>query len=186
MDNINIDLKLLQKLDININEYLTLWDIANNLEISSIFNYGIAELVSLEKKGLIKLTNEAITLRGKGTRIFNTTDELFEEWINLYPTYVLSSNGSKRALSPASSDTILGKRLKTKWNNLFKKDADAQRQAIEVLRAMIKSKTKDGSMCYFVEATRFLNEGFHEKEAHLIGENSETNNNNYGESEDWL
>lgn len=185
MERIVIDLNMLSKLGINVNEYLVLYDIANELSISTVFNYGVTELVSLEQKGLIKLTNEGIFLRGKGTKIFNTGEDLFEEWLSLYPTYVLSTSGSKRALSPASSDTILGKRLKTKWNNMFKKDADAQKQAIAVLRAMIKSKTKDGSLCYMVEATRFLNEGFHEKEAHLIGENSETNNDKY-ESEDWL
>lgn len=184
MKNINIDLKLIQKLGININEYLTLYDIANNLEISSIFNYGVAEIVNLEKKGLIKATNEGVFLRGKAEKIFSSNDDLFEEWITIYPTYVLSTNGQRRSLSPASCDTILGKRLRTKWNNLFKKDIEAQKQCIEVLKAMIKAKTKDGSLCYMIEATRFLNEGFHEKESHLI-EDININNDNY-EREDWL
>ncbi len=184
MDRIVIDLAVLSKLGVNINEYLVLYDVANELSISSVFNYGVTELVSLEKKGLIKLTDTEIFLRGKGTKVFSIDEDLFETWLSIYPTTVKKSSGEKRALSPSSPDTILGERLKKKWNAIFKRDKEKQLNAIEVLKAEIKSKTKDGSLEYMVEAARWLNEGFFEKLDYLV-ENDNSDSDNYL-NEDYL
>lgn len=187
MEKIVIDLKMLNELGININEYLVLYDIANELSISSIFDYGVKELVSLEKKGFIKLTEDQIFLREKGNKIFNSEEDLFEVWLNEYPIKVKTSKGSTRALSPASSDTILGQKLRNKWYLLFKKDIKAQFKAIEVLRAEVKDKTKSGDLEFMVEAARWLNEGFFEKMDHLIENKNDSpfESDNYA-NEDYL
>ena len=184
MVNISIDFELLKKLKISVNEYLILYDVANDFTISGIFNYNAAELVQLEKKALLKLTEEGIFLRGKATEIFSTKEDYFSQWIDLYPTVVKKNAGGSRALSPASSDTILGSRLRKKWDLVFKKDIEKQLFAIEVLRAEVADKKKSGDLEYMVEAARWLNEGFHEKLAHLVTESKEVDNN-YS-SEDWL
>lgn len=184
MDKIIIDLALLNKLGLTINEYLSLYDISNDLSISSIFNYGITELVSLEKKGFIKLLDSEIMLREKAKKLFGEEEDLFNEWINLYPTMVKKSGGGTRSLSPASSNTILGERLRKKWNLIFKKDVEAQRFAIKVLQAEIKDRTKSGDLEYMVESYRWLNEGFHEKNSHLIKKDND-NSIDYSQ-EDWL
>lgn len=184
MTNIKIDFELLKKFNINVNEYLILYDIANEFSISGVFNYCVSELIILEKKGLIKLTEEGIYLRGKSIEIFSSKEDYFEEWIKAYPTMVKKNAGGNRALSPSSSETILGQRLRKKWDLVFKKDIEKQIFAIKVLKAEVEDKKKSGDLEYMVEAARWLNEGFHEKFAHLVEESSEIKNN-YS-SEDWL
>lgn len=184
MADISIDFELLKKFKININEYLVLHDVANDLTISSIFDYGVKELVSLEKKALLKLTEEGIFLRGKAVDIFSVKESYFEQWLNIYPTNVKKSGGGSRGLSPSSADTILGIKLRKKWDLVFKKDIEKQKFAIKVLEAEVADKKKSGDLEYMVEATRWLNEGFHEKFAHLV-ESSEEISNEYA-NEDWL
>jgi hypothetical protein len=184
MKAIKIDLELIKKLGININEYLVLYDIANEMEISAVFDYGMKELVSLEKKALLKLTDGEIYLRGKANGIFSSKEDLFDQWIGLYPTTVKKNGGGSRALSPASSDTILGVKLRKKWDLIFKKDIEKQMFAIKVLVAEVVDKKKSGDLEYMVEAARWLNEGFFEKFAHLV-KDDDVANEDYS-SEDWL
>lgn len=172
-ENITIDIQSLSKHGININEYLTLFDVANSNNISMIFNYGLSEIESLEKKGLIKISEGRIHLRGNAFELFNKNDDLFEDWLKIYPINVKKKHGGSRALSPASVDTILGKKLKAKWAITFKKDTEKQYQAIAVLRAYIRDLEKSGDLEYAVEAHRWLNEGFHEKYAYLVKEDEE-------------
>ena len=54
---------------------------------------------------------------------------------------------------------------------MFKKDIRAQEKAIGVLERQISADTKSGDMEYFVEASRWLNEGYHEKYSYLLDEN---------------
>ena len=183
MTNIIIDFELLKKFKISINEYLILYDIANDFLISGSFNYNSSELVELEKKALLKLTENGIFLRGKATEIFSTKEDYFSEWINIYPTAVKKRAGGTRALSPASADTILGSRLRKKWDLIFKKDIEKQIFAIKILKAEVADKKKSGDLEYMVEAARWLNEGFHEKFSHLA--EKEEAINDYS-SEDWL
>lgn len=184
MTDIRIDFELLKKYKISINEYLILFDVANDHAISGIFNYNSAELVALEKKAMIKLTEEGIFLRGKSSELFSDKEDYFAMWLDAYPTMVKKNAGGTRSLSPASSDTILGTKLRAKWNLMFRKNIDKQKHAIEVLKAEVADKKKSGDLEYMVEAARWLNEGFHEKFEHLVSEIKEVDNN-YS-SEDWL
>lgn len=183
MKEITIDLKEIEKHGININEYLVLFDVCNDNNISCIFNYGIKELISLEKKGFIKLLTDEINLRGKALKIFHNDENLFEDWLAAYPTNVKKKNGGSRALSPNSANTILGKKLKNKWDLIFKKDKEKQYRAIAVLKAYVKDLDKSGDLEYAVEAARFLNEGFHEKYDYLI--NNDESDNLY-DDEDYM
>lgn len=184
MKTIVIDFDVLKKYNININEYLILYDIANDLSISSIFNYNTSDLVSLQEKAFIKLTEEGMFLRGKANLIFSIGEDLFKEWIETYPTNVKKKDGGTRALSPATTDTILGEKLRKKWDLTFKKDRDKQLFAIKVLKAEVADKKKSGDLEYMTEAYRWLNEGFHEKYSYLVKD--ETIEDKSYENEDWL
>ena len=183
MKTITIDLDLLKKIDLNINEYLILYDIANNYSISSIFNYNTTDLLSLQEKAFIKLTENDIYLRAKANSIFSINEDLFKEWLELYPTNVKKKDGGTRALSPSTVDTILGYKLKKKWDLTFKKDRDKQLFAIKVLKAEVADKKKSGDLEYMTEAYRWLNEGFHEKYSYLVSKENEENNYS---KEDWM
>jgi len=183
MDNIKLPIDKIVENDLNINEYLVLYNIANNNVIQGLIDLSVNTLVTLEKKGFIKIDGERLVLRDKSSVFFTVNEDLFGKWLKTYPTAVQRKYGGKRALSPASKDTILGLKLEKKWKTLFKSDVLAQEKAIRVLELQVKQDERSGSLEYFVEATRWLNEGFHEKYSYLLEE--ERASSQY-ENEDYL
>jgi hypothetical protein len=182
MKDININFKILASSNLNVNEYLALYDIVNNNEISASFDYGLKEVYSLEKKGYVKCTSNGLFLRKKAEKLFSINMEYFDQWLEIYPTRVKKRYRGSRALSPASSNTILGKNLRNKWMRIFKNNLDAQQKAILVLEAYLDDLEKAGDLEYAVEATRWLNEGYHEKYEYLLEDNKP---NDY-ENEDYM
>lgn len=183
MDKIILPIDDIVKHELSINEYLILYNIANNNALSGIIDSNVNALVALEKKGFIKIANSELFLRDKASVFFIEANDLFTEWLDAYPVMVKKRHGGKRALSPANSDTILGRKLSKKWKAIFKKDVGAQKKAIKVLQLEVAEKTKSGDLEYMVEAARWLNEGYHEKYSYLIDEDRGTNNY---ENEDYL
>lgn len=175
MDNVILPIDKITKNSLSINEYLILYNISTNNSISGLINFELFDLNSLEKKGFIKLVGNKIHLREKSSLFFEVTDDLFEVWIKTYPTSVKKRHGGQRALSPASSSTMLGKKLKKKWDSIFGKDTIKQKNAIKVLELEVNDKTKSGDLEFMVEATRWLNEGYHEKYSYLLDEDKGEN-----------
>lgn len=181
MDDILIRRDKLKKAGLTINEYLVLYNIVNKNIISEEITYTLDELVSLESKGFIKLTSGGVKLRGFTEEFFSISRDTFEEWLSEYPKTVHKKSGGTRALSPVSSSTILGKKLRTKWNKVFSKRVESEEKAIKVLRAQVKHMKKTGDLEWMVEASRWLNEGYHEKYEYLLEDDKEEYNN-----EDYL
>lgn len=183
MDNIILPIDDIVKNNVSINEYLILYNIANGFVISGLLDTSLEILVRLERKGFIKITPDGLHLREAASVFFVVNDDLFSAWLKAYPTKVTKRYGGNRALSPASKDTILGKKLEKKWKMIFKKDIKAQEKAIRVLELEVKDKTRSGDLEYMVEAARWLNEGYHEKYSYLLDND---NGNNKYENEDYL
>ena len=170
MEEIQLPILIIKEKKLTINEYLVLYNIVNNYVISDYLENVNSSIISLEKKGFIKIKNNTLFLREKANELFNPEEDLFEVWLNIYPTMVKKRNGGKRALSPSKVNTVLGRRLKKKWDMIFKKDIKSMQNAIEVLKCMIKNMEKSGDLEFMVEATRWLNEGYHEKYSFLLEE----------------
>lgn len=183
MNNISLPIDDIIKNDISINEYLLLYNIANGFIISGLLDTGLDTLTMLERKGFIKIIDDELHLREKASIFFVVNDDLFSVWLKTYPTSVKKRFGGQRALSPASKNTILGKKLEKKWNMIFKKDIMKQKEAIRVLELYISDLKKSGDLEYAVEATRFLNEGYHEKYSYLLDEEKVSSQYN---DEDYL
>lgn len=183
LDSILLPVEDIVKNGLTINEYLVLYNISNHDCISGLIDVSITSLIGLERKGFIKLADNKIYLRDKASVFFKEDESLFVKWLELYPTMVKKRHGGKRALSPASKDTILGKTLEKKWATVFKRDVQKQKDAIKVLELYIADLKKSGDLEYAVEAARWLNEGYHEKYSYLL--DNDTSNNQY-ENEDYL
>lgn len=168
MDNITIPIDNIVKNKISINEYLILYNIANGFVITGLLEVSLETLTELETKGFIKISKDGLFLREKSSIFFAINDDLFVKWLKAYPTSVRKKFGGNRALSPADPETILGKKLRKKWDQIFKKDTGKQELAIRVLELEVKDKNKSGDLEYMVEATRWLNEGYHEKYSYLL------------------
>lgn len=181
MEEITLNLKSLKRKGLNINEYLILLDLTNDYQISSMFNYNTRDLINLEKKGYIKLMPGEIVIRAKAKKLFKRVDENnFLKWLNTYPVKVQKKFGGTRALSPSKESTILGKKLKAKWQNTFKGDVELELRAIKVLEAELEMYRRSGGQEYMVEAHRWLNEGYFEKYEYLLDEEvKKKKTNNY-------
>ena len=129
------------------------------------------------------MSKEGIILRDKASVFFADESDLFIKWLRTYPTSVKKKHGGNRALSPADEKTILGEKLRKKWDQIFRKDTQKQQLAIRVLELEVKDKTKSGDLEYMVEATRWLNEGYHEKYSYLLDQ--DTGDNKYA-NEDYM
>ncbi len=175
MEDINIPIELVLKNGLSINEYLVLYDIAHQYSISNLLDSVVPTVASLERKGFVKISGDKLFLRQKSEQIFSFKDDLFVQWLKAYPVKVKNRFGGKRALSPSSPNTILGRKLRQKWKKIFKSDVKAQKHAIAVLEADIAARTKSGELEYMVEAVRWLNEGYHEKYSFLLDEQEENN-----------
>ena len=186
MDDITLPMDSIKENGLTINEYMLLYDIVNQYSISKFLNAKdiLPTLTSLEGKGFVKFINNEVFLRDKASALFTKRGDLFVRWLEIYPTSVKKRHGGKRALSPGSADTILGKKLSVKWKSVFKGDIAAQEKAIQVLEIEVKDKTKSGDLEYMVEASRWLNEGYHEKYSFLVDDGI-VPENNYS-NEDYL
>ena len=130
-------------------------------------------------------------MRHKTDDLFSTKEDFFLKWLLSYPIKVNKSHGGTRALSPASDETILGKKLRAKWVKIFKGNPEGEKDAIKVLDAEVLMRKKSGDLEYMVEAARWLNEGYHEKNSYLISEPEEgavpeVGSTNYNNEEDYM
>jgi len=173
MVDIQLPMELLKKLNMTINEYLVLHNIVNKGILEQYIRTNIDDLVGLESKGYIKLTSEGLFLRGKAEDLFSVNDDFFAEWLELYPVSVKKKNGGTRALSPDGPDTILGKKLREKWDKTFKHDVSQEKRAIEVLKSRLKDMRQSGDLEWMEMASTWLNQGLHEKYSYLLDSNKD-------------
>ena len=126
-----------------------------------------------------------IVLRGKGKSLFHVKRDIFLEWLGAYPIKVYKTGGGTRALSPANDNTILGKKLRKKWEMSFN-DPNDEDKALRVLKAEVEMRRKSNDLEFMVEATRWLNQGFYQKYEYLLEESTDSSNGIiYDNSEDW-
>lgn len=187
MERITIDLELIRKHGLTINEYLTLYNIACPGCIDNDYIPRSSDLTKLEKKGYVKIMPEGVILREKTNDFFGRKTDYFLKWLNAYPIRVRRSNGGSRVLSPASDETIEGRKLRKKWDTMFRGKPHEEEKAILVLEAEVKMRKKSNDLEFMVEAARWLNGGYHEKYAYLLEEAQDVNGQGIVEdySEDW-
>ena len=187
MDKITVDLELLKKNKLSVTQYFVLYNLVYPGVLTGIFSYSRNDLISLQTKGFIKITEEAVVLRELTKDIFQVKDDFFLKWLLAYPIRVKKSTGGSRVLSPRSDDTIEGRKLRMKWDKMFKGDLYAQKRALQVLELEVAMRIKANDLEFMVEAPRWLNGGFHEKYDYLIDEKTDVNSQGIVDEyeEDW-
>lgn len=157
-------------------EYLILFKLYNYMEYRNIsINESVYELLS--SKGYIKKDNEDVlgwVLTEKGEAFFDGAPELFDEFIELFPTRVTDNTGVVRVLSPASADTVQGKKLRKKWITITKNNYDKQKHIIDVLRKEVEYRSKTNKLSWMRNAETWLNNGTWEDFEFLLDEGGNT------------
>jgi len=186
MNKVEIYFDTLRENNLSINEYLALYNVVCGNCVAEFFVAEQSHLDSLEKKGFIKIIGNKTALRESAKDLFKIKEDYFLKWLNSYPIRVRKTTGGSRVLSPASDETIEGKRLRKKWKTMFKGNPKAEEKAIRVLEAEVLMRKKANDLEYMVEAARWLNGGYHEKYEYLLEEKTDVTNgivDSY--EEDW-
>jgi len=160
----------LDEMGLTFTEYLILFSIYNQVIYKNIqINEKVYE--KLENKGYIEKEGDNYLLLEKGFDFFAPKDDLFEEFITIFPTrVVVPLNGSVRILSPASANTVAGKKLRKKWDTTTKGKIKFQRHVIDCLKAEIENRTATNNLQWMRNAETWLNNGTWEDYAYLLQE----------------
>ena len=187
MDNITIDFSLLKKNKLSISEYLTLYNMICPDCISGMYIDRLEDVDNLQRMGFIKITLKGNVLRAKAKSMFQIKEDHFLVWLNKYPIRVKKSYGGSRSLSPASDETIEGRKLRKKWQQMFAGNPQGELKAIKVLELEVAMRIKSNDLEFMVEATRWLNGGYHEKYEYLIEEKTDVSKGGVVDDyeEDW-
>lgn len=164
--DISINIESINNNDLTINEYLYLRNlyVEDEDKVDNLFSLidNINE-DSLQDRGFIKITEESIVLRQKTIDIFKP-QELFYKFLATFP--VKTPTG--RYLSPVGTEGLAVKKLKKKWEGLFKNKNNLERKAIEVLEAEIKWRKNSGKMEFMQAMEAWLNGTNYEKYEYLL------------------
>lgn len=171
--DISINIESVLKYKLTINEYIYLRDlyVDNKDKIDEL--YFLIDNInedSLQDRGFVKITEDSIILRQKTIEMFEPLD-LFYKFLSTFPI----KTPSGRYLSPARVDGIAVKKLKKKWESLFKNNNVLEARAIEVLEAELKWRRNSGNLEYINAMEAWLNGGNYEKYEYLLDlQNSST------------
>jgi hypothetical protein len=155
---VNIDLDILIEHYMTPDDYIFLWGLYTNFDLSACELY--PNYVPLEEKGLIKIGEDYI-LTNEGKDIFEPkgVEAKFLEFWNHYPIHVNNGQGGKRALRASDSDTKQGRTCKSKYELILRKNPNIHNNIMKGLSNYIKN-TK---LQYVVGVEVFLNQELWDK-----------------------
>jgi len=165
MDSIKIDLSLLEKKGLNINEYLTLIKLRFMNEKEIPFRYDTSLITILEGKGFLKKDLEnKFSLTKEGENLFQNNYKLFEEFYNIFPNVVPNGFGGFRPVSDQNPEGILGKQTFAIWEEMTEKNETLQNHIIECLKDELETRRKTNTLQYLHNIKTWLKNSTWEKQ----------------------
>ena len=165
---VTLDIVELNKLGLNINEYLNILKIKHDEEDKS-FPYEIDhrfvmrlvrdEFIEIDTMGSEK--SPLFKLGSEGIKIFEGED-LFEEFYKLFPNRV-ETNIGYRAISAVDPYSISGKNTHDIWRRITKNKPNLQGKIIDGLKRELEHKRANNSMAYLQGIDTWLRQATWEK-----------------------
>lgn len=180
MDKLVIDLKDLKKKGLSVAQFLYLASLYYDILVRDMQEIKPEALGDLLNKGYIYGKDNGFDITDYGAMMFESDSELFDKFIELYPTRVLSPNGTPRVLSPSGPDTIAGKKLKGKWDRMTGNRKDLKEHVLKCLEAEINMRKNTNTLHFMRNAETWLNNGTWEDYAYLLENKSAA----FGQSSD--
>jgi hypothetical protein len=165
---LRINLRELEDLELSFTEYLVLWGLHEGVRYGkitidqSIYDNLLAHgHIMIDEDGKYKLLQS-------GVEIFEPTRSNFSDFISIFPTRVSSPIGEVRVLSPASSNTVVGKRLLKKWLSITHAKPEIETKIIKCLQEEIDLRRKNGTLHFMRNAETWLNKATWEDYEYLL------------------
>lgn len=169
MEEININLIQLLKLNLSVNEYLTLVKLKLlNEDIKLQFSTTEAHITSLVEKGFLEIVGENIQFSDKGLKVFKQagvaiSEEDFKKFYELYP---MRTPGGRRLR--ASSNGVSGRMPKDyevcyrKYSNQVK-SLEQHDEVMKATQMMIYDYKRRGASEFMQNLETYLNQRSWEK-----------------------
>ena len=157
---VSIDILEVSKLGLNLNEYFTLMKFQHNSERKSFpFEPDPRFFENLLQKGYI---NEDYELSEKGLKIFNSEEDLFEEFYDAFPNKVPVGSGF-RPVSAVNVGGVSAKSTREIWNRVTKNKPYLQRKIIDNLKKELAHREKTNTLGYLHNIDTWLRQATWEK-----------------------
>lgn len=175
-----IDIEQIKKHNLSIIDYVHLkffYHSKNGTETEYVENFGYVDSADLSGYGMtgwIKIIQNDdgsvdFELRDKLRNLFEGKKDLFLTFLSNFPI----KTPSGRYLGTKDENTIKGKKLRKKWNSLFKNNSLAAEKAIKVLDAEMEWRRKTGKFEFMHNAETWLNQGDFENYEYLLSDRKE-------------
>lgn len=159
---VEIDLDLLEKTDLTVNELVFLQIVFNKRpkELYYLRHLGALDYPDLEYRGYIKFdpTNVTVKLREKAILLFKLNADQFKDFYLTFP----QTTPSGRNLRTKDINTNLYRTCRTIWTRLFKGKPDEAEKAIHTLKQEIAYRTATGELEYFTRIDNWLERGMYD------------------------
>jgi hypothetical protein len=173
---LRVKIEDLKKIGITLTQYLFLWGLYNNVKVKylDIQQEAIDKLLEQSYIAKIKDKDEYL-LTDKGLLVFEPENGIYEEFVKIFPTRVSNMAGETRVLSPASTDSLVGKKLKRKWYNITKNNTEFERHIIRCLQEELNLRKKEGSLYWTRNMETWLNKATWEDYQYLLEKQTSLN-----------
>lgn len=158
---IDIDLIKLLRLNLNINEYLTLlkiYNILNDEEVIPFNSDDLSKQTLKEKKYIIENKDGSIELSKDGIALFEIDKDLFQELFDIYP--YRTPNGRilrSKTRKFGGKDTLMYAKTSKKYNLLIRNKSEHE-LVIKNTKSLIDNYKRRNSLNYLPELTVYVNQ----------------------------
>lgn len=169
MDEININLIQLLKLNLNVNEYLTLLKlryISENIQFP--FISAQSHLDSLSAKGFLDVNGDSLILTAKGAKVFKTSSNIkisesdFEQFFDLYPSKTPSGRRLRSSAKSGGGYTRDFEVCYRKYSAVVK-DLLMHESIMQATKNLIYDYRRRGSSEYMQNLETYINQRTWEK-----------------------
>lgn len=171
---LRITIEELKNKGLSLTQYIFIWGLYNQVKVKylDMQEEGLSDLIH---RLYITKNGEEYILLENSMELFEPTTGLFEEFIKLFPTRVANISGQSRVLSPASIDSIVGKKMKSKFYRITKNNREFQKHVIRCLECELNLRKKEGSLFYMRNVEAWLNKATWEDYEYLLEKPKEEN-----------
>ncbi len=167
MDIISLDINYINKLKLNINEYLTLLKIYR-LEGKDKIPFIVSDddIKSLIIKKYLtedKNNDSSLNFTIKATNLFNSTDEVFIKFYDTFPHKIPDGKGSYRPVSTVDSNSMSAKGTRKLWDKLTNGNTTLQLTIISRLETELKVRKNTSTLIYLNNIDTWLRQYTWEK-----------------------
>jgi hypothetical protein len=164
---LRISINDLKNMGLTLTQYVFLWGLYNQAKIKylEISQEGLDSLI--ERLYLAKNGNEYVLLEN-AIEVFEPHKGLFNDFLNLFPTRVSNFSGETRILSPAGTDTVVGKKLKSKFYRITKNNVEFQKHVLKCLEQELNLRKKEGNLYWMRNCETWLNKATWEDYEYLL------------------